>query len=48
MAKLALQTITPDQKEWLRKQAESTGESIASIVRGLIQAEVNKSKRGKK
>jgi hypothetical protein len=48
MAKLALQTITQDQKEWLSNQAKSTGESIASIVRGLIQAEVNKSKRIKK
>ncbi len=48
MSKLALQAITPDQKEWLNQQAKSTGESIASIVRGLIQAEVNKSKRGKK
>lgn len=48
MAKLAVQVITEDQKNWLDTKAKTTGNGIASIVRDLIQAEVNKAKRGHK
>jgi hypothetical protein len=33
---------TKEQKRWLNKESEKPGNSSASILRGLIQAEINK------
>ena len=45
--RLAPTTVTLDQRTWLDSQSEKTGDSIASIIRGLIQAQVNKEARKK-
>ena len=34
--------LTPSQVEWLRVESESTGESMSSIIRRLLQVKVNK------
>jgi len=46
-SRLAPMTVTLEQRTWLNSQSEKTSESIASIVRGLIQAQVNKEARKK-
>ena len=38
-------TVTDKQRAWVDKQVAETGESQASIMRGLIQEKVNKTKR---
>ncbi len=38
---------TEDQHKWVVEQAKETGESQASVMRGLIQQQVNKDKRKK-
>ncbi len=48
VAKLSMQKITEEQSAWLAAKSATSGDSIASIVRSLIQAEVNKSKRVRK
>lgn len=35
--KLAPMSLTESQRKWLESEAARTGNSIASIVRGLIQ-----------
>ena len=32
--------VTPDQNRWVLKKAKDTGESVSSILRGLIQAKL--------
>lgn len=32
---------TKEQKEWLESESKLTGESIASVLRGLIQGNIN-------
>lgn len=38
---------TKDQRDWVDKKKADSGESTATIMRGLIQEKVNKEKRGK-
>jgi hypothetical protein len=45
--KLPVIPVTKEQREWLESKSNETCESITSIVRGLIQAEVNKVKKYK-
>lgn len=45
--KLPVMTISDDQKEWLTAEKKRTGETYASIVRGLLQKAVVNSKRRK-
>lgn len=35
------------QRDWVDRKKKTSGESIATIMRGLIQEKVNKEKRGK-
>lgn len=34
--------VTPRQREWLDKEVEKTGNSIAAVIRNLIQEQANK------
>mgnify|MGYP003661802855 CR=1 FL=1 len=34
--------ITADQEKWLLKRKDESGDSLASILRGLIQQQMNK------
>lgn len=34
--------LTPNQIEWLRVESEKTGDSMSSVIRQLIQSQVNK------
>ncbi len=43
---LPIMRVTVEQREWIDNEMDRTCESLASIVRGLIQKEINK--RGKK
>lgn len=42
--RLATQGITDDQEEWIKKESKRTGESIATVVRALIQEKVEADK----
>jgi hypothetical protein len=44
---LAPITLRPDQREWLAEEKERTGESFATIVRGLLQEKVYQSNKAK-
>ena len=46
--KIARFEVTESQRKWVDKKAADTGEGIASIMRGLIQDQVNKDKRVRK
>jgi len=39
--KLAPQRITKDQREWLETRSIKTGNTIAAVIRILIQNEIN-------
>lgn len=43
--KLPVLTITKDQRAWLVKEVERTGNTIASIMRGLIQDKIQEEKK---
>ena len=39
MARIGLK-ITDEQKEWLEKQSEQTGESVATIIRQILNEKI--------
>ena len=44
MEVLPITRITKEQREWLDKKKDKTGESGAVIIRALIQHEINKTR----
>jgi len=42
--KLAPQTVTVEQREWIDKEVERTCESIGAVIRRLIQDKIKKGK----
>lgn len=42
--KLAMQDITEPQRRWITKEQRLTGNPISVIVRGALQAQVDKAK----
>ncbi len=45
--KLPVIAITADQREWLEVESGNTLDSIAGVVRKLIQDRIDKSKKGR-
>ncbi|GAG54688.1 unnamed protein product [marine sediment metagenome] len=45
--KLPVISVSDEQKDWLTEEKKRTGETYASIVRGLIKKEAANSKRRK-
>ena len=42
--KLSVLTVTKDQRNWLNKETARTGETIATVQRGLIQEKIQAEK----
>jgi hypothetical protein len=42
MATLAKQQLTDEQMAWLKQEAEKRCDSVATVVRDLIQKQLNK------
>lgn len=47
MERIAPMKITKGQREWLEKEQERTGNSFASIVRNLIQINIDRKEDNK-
>lgn len=46
MGFVALNThITPEQNSWLRAEAQKRGETVAGVLRGVLQAEILEPRR---
>lgn len=47
MKTLPVIKVPDDQREWLDRNKEKTGDSISTVIRRFLQQQVNKDKRKK-